>query len=79
MRLETAVTTIHVLYYRPDARSLLQSFMWQTDDCPPEFPRMRGFLDHWYNHIDAVIAEIMLSYRLGARQMPVNVKEIFLN
>jgi len=77
--MDTAVTTIGILYYRGDAGLLLQSFIWQTDDHPPEFPRINRFLDHWRREIEAVIKDIFLSYRLGHRTIPVNVKEIIFH
>ena len=59
---ETKLTTVQILYYRPDYRSLLQEFVWQTPDVPPRFPRVCRFLDYWKQNIDAVIAEIILAY-----------------
>jgi len=56
------LTTITILYWRPDYRSLLQEFLWQTQDLPPEFPRMMKFLNHWRTRIDAVIHRVKLAY-----------------
>ena len=39
--------TTEILYYLPDHRSVLQSFVWQTMDTAPTFPRLHAFLDHW--------------------------------
>jgi uncharacterized protein Usg len=55
------LTTAEVLYYIPDHPSLLQSFMWQTLDVAPEFPRVRRFLDFWRREIDAVIHSVQVS------------------
>ena len=41
------VLTTEILYYRPDYRSLLQTFVWQTMDVAPRYPRLAQFLDHW--------------------------------
>lgn len=56
------LTTITILYWRPDYRSLLQEFLWQTQDLPPEFPKMMKFLDHWHRQIDAVIHRVNLAF-----------------
>jgi uncharacterized protein Usg len=40
---------------------LLQSFVWQTLDLAPEFPRMHRFLDFWRREIDAVIHSVSIS------------------
>lgn len=39
--------TAEVIYYRPDAPSLLQSFVHQFDDVLPELTRVRRFLTFW--------------------------------
>ena len=55
------LTTAEVLYYMPDHPKLLQSFMWQTLDVAPEYPRMHSFLDYWRREIHAVIHSVRLS------------------
>ena len=56
------VLTTEILYYRPDYRSLLQSFVWQTTDVAPSFPRLVQFLEHWRREIDAVIHSIRIAH-----------------
>jgi uncharacterized protein Usg len=55
------LTTAEVIYYMPDHPALLQRFMWQTLDLPPEFPRICKFLDFWRRDIDAVIHSVTCS------------------
>ena len=55
------LTTAEVLYYLPDHPALLQRFLWQTLDLPPEFPRVCTFLDFWRREIDAVIHSVTCS------------------
>lgn len=55
------LVTINILYYRPDYRNILNSFIWQTDDEIPEYPRVHNFLGFWKKNIDAVISEILIS------------------
>jgi uncharacterized protein Usg len=52
------LTTAEVLYYLPDHPSLLQSFIWQTLDQAPGYPRIAKFLDFWRREIDAAIHSI---------------------
>lgn len=52
------LTTAEVLYYLPDHPSLLQSFVWQTMDLAPRYPRIARFLDYWRREIDAAIHSI---------------------
>ena len=55
------LTTAEVLYYIPDHPALLQSFLWQTLDEAPDFPRVQRFLDFWRREIDAVIHSVAIS------------------
>jgi len=55
------LTTAEVLYYMPAHPSLLQSFLWQTLDEAPNFPRVHRFLDFWRREIDAVIHSVSVA------------------
>ncbi len=55
------LTTAEVLYYMPDHPKLLQSFVWQTLDLAPRYPRVRRFLDFWKAEIEAVIHSVRLA------------------
>ena len=39
------MTTAEILYHMPDHPGILQSFIWQKLDMPPEFPKLHKFLD----------------------------------
>jgi uncharacterized protein Usg len=54
------LTTAEVLYYMPAHPALLQSFLWQTLDEAPDFPRIHKFLDYWRREIDAVIHSVSI-------------------
>jgi uncharacterized protein Usg len=55
------LATAEVLYYMPDHPSLLQSFVWQTLDLAPAYPRLHKFLDFWRAEIEAVIHSVRLA------------------
>ena len=55
------LATAEVLYYLPDHPKLLQSFVWQTLDLAPAYPRIHRFLDFWRREIDAVIHSVQLA------------------
>ncbi|MES1201617.1 MAG: Usg-like family protein [Pseudomonadota bacterium] len=55
------LATAEVLYYMPDHPKLLQSFVWQTLDLAPQYPRIHKFLDFWKREIDAVIHSVQLA------------------
>ena len=52
------LTTAEVLYYMPAHPALLQSFLWQTLDVAPDFPRIQRFLEFWRREIDGVIHSV---------------------
>jgi len=55
------LSTAEVLYYMPDHPSVLQSFVWQTLDLAPDYPRLHRFLNFWKREIDAVIHSVRLA------------------
>ena len=55
------LTTAEVLYYMPDHPDLLQSFLWQTLDEGPDYPRIQRFLAFWREEIDAVIHSVQIT------------------
>src|SRR6218665_2369870 len=54
--------TAEVLYYMPDHPKLLQTFMWQTLDMAPKYPRLEQFLDFWRREIEAVIHSVRVAH-----------------
>ncbi|MEE4455110.1 protein usg [Novosphingobium resinovorum] len=56
------LTTAKILYYRPDAPSLLQVFAWQECDVAPDFPALPGFLDDWRREIEAQLHSVRLAH-----------------
>ena len=55
------LTTAQILYRMPDHPALLQTFVWQTLDLAPRYPRIHRFLDFWRREIDAVIHSVRLA------------------
>ena len=55
------LTTIEITYRLPDYHSILQEFLWQTLDRPPEYPRMYKFLDYWIKNIEAPIYSVKIA------------------
>lgn len=73
LRLEGwSLATAEVLYYMPDHPTLLQSFVWQTLDLAPRYPRIHQFLDFWRREIDAVIHSVNLAS--GETLAPARIK-----
>ena len=75
---DTRITTIKVYYWMPDYESILQLFLWQFDDIPPQFPKVHQFLNHWHNNVEARIKDIYLSYAGHLKQVEFNpIDDIF--
>lgn len=68
------MATAEVLYYMPDHPALLQSFIWQTLDLAPAYPRIHKFLDFWRAEIDAVIHSVRLA--TGEQLAPAKVRNV---
>ncbi len=50
-----------VRYYIPDYTSILQDFIWETEDQIPDIPRVHTFLNYWKDNIEAKIKEVIVS------------------
>ncbi len=68
------LATAEVLYYIPDHPTLLQSFIWQTLDLAPTYPRIHKFLEFWRSEIDAVIHSVQLA--TGEQLAPARIQTI---
>lgn len=53
--------TAEILYHMPDHPHVLQSFIWQTLDLAPDFPRIHRFLDYWVHNIDGLLHSVNLA------------------
>lgn len=56
------LTTAEILYHMPDARDLLQSFVWQDYDMAPEFPVLKRFLDFWEENLDGPLHSVRVAH-----------------
>ena len=54
------VASVQVVYYIPDYMSLVNEFIWQTEDQLPEYPRITRFLNYWDKNIDGPIKEVYI-------------------
>jgi uncharacterized protein Usg len=56
----STLVTLDIFYYIPDYSSIINEFVWQTEDVAPEYHRVHKFLLYWQKNIDAVIQEILI-------------------
>lgn len=57
-----SLATAEITYRMPDARSLLQTFIWQEYDLAPEFPELRKFLDFWGRELDGPLHSVRVAH-----------------
>lgn len=76
-----SLATAEILYRMPDARTLLQTFVWQDYDLAPKFPKLTEFLDFWDRELEGPIHSVRLchaglisprEFRYGAREFAVH-------
>jgi uncharacterized protein Usg len=56
------LTTANILYRMPDHPAILQSFVWQQYDLPPEYPELRKFLDFWSRQLDGLLHSVTVAH-----------------
>lgn len=54
------LVTTEILYHMPDFPGLLQTFIWQTHDVAPRFPRVMRFLDFWTRDLAGTLHSVTL-------------------
>ena len=57
-----SLATAEITYHMPDARSLLQTFVWQQYDLAPKFPELRKFLDFWTRELDGPLHSVRVAH-----------------
>jgi uncharacterized protein Usg len=61
------VTLAGIHYFRLDAPSLLQLFVWPENDPAPHFPVLSGFLGHWRREIEAALHSVRIAHERPIR------------
>lgn len=57
-----SLTTAEIFYRMPDAKNVLQTFLWQDYDLAPRFPELRKFLDFWSRELEGPIHSVRLAH-----------------
>ena len=55
------VATAEIIYYIPDQPDQLQTFIWQTLDIGPDFPRVTEFVSAWREETKARLHSVRVS------------------
>jgi uncharacterized protein Usg len=46
----------------PDHPALLQSYVWQSYDLPPDYPELRRFLEFWRLNLDGAVHSVRVAH-----------------
>ncbi len=68
-----SLATAEITYRLPDARSLLQTFVWQQYDLAPRFPELRKFLDFWTRELEGPLHSVRLAHATLLRPTEVRI------
>jgi uncharacterized protein Usg len=55
------ITTAEILYWLPDHRHVLQSYIWQELDVAPGFPKLTDFCGFWERAIEGKIHRVRVA------------------
>ena len=56
------LTTAEIHYHMPDHPDLLQTYVWQSLDRVPDFPKLNDFLDFWQRQLDGKLHSVSVAY-----------------
>lgn len=62
------LTTAEIIYHLPDHPDVLQSFIWQDYDLPPNYPKLQHFLEFWSRTLDGKLHSV---YVISAASMAI--------
>jgi uncharacterized protein Usg len=55
------LTLAEIIYYLPDYKDILQSYVWQDYDYIPDFPNLKKFVTFWDKEIEGKIHSLKIS------------------
>ncbi len=56
------LTTAEILYQIPEYPDLLQSYLWQSLDRVPDFPKLNEFLSSWEKGVEGKLHSVRIGY-----------------
>ncbi len=56
------LTTAEILYQIPEYPDLLQSYLWQSLDRIPDFPKLNDFLSSWEKDLEGKLHSVRIGY-----------------
>jgi len=56
------LTTAHIFYHMPDYPNLIQTYLWQSLDRAPDFPKLKDFLCFWERKLEGKLHSVQIGY-----------------
>ena len=56
------LTTAEIQYHMPDYPNLVQSYLWQSLDRLPDFPKLNEFLCFWERELEGTLHSVRIGY-----------------
>jgi len=69
------LTTVEIIYHLPDHPDVLQSFIWQDYDLPPDFPKLQHFLEFWSHSLEGKLHSVYVMNAAHLVMPEVNVAD----
>ena len=66
------LTTAEILYHSSGDSEALQTYVWQSLDRIPDFPKLNQFLDFWQNQLEGKLHSVRIAYvgEVEASELP---------
>jgi uncharacterized protein Usg len=55
------LTTAEIVYRLPDHLDILQTYVWQSLDLAPKFPKLHKFLGFWEREIEGPLYQVKVA------------------
>lgn len=56
------LTTAEILYRMPDYPEVIQTYLWQSLDRVPDFPKLNEFLCDWEGQLEGTLHSVRIGY-----------------
>lgn len=63
------LTTAEILYRMPDHPKILQTYVWQDMDLPPQYPILKRFLDFWDRELEGKLFRVRVAHASAGYRM----------
>jgi uncharacterized protein Usg len=74
------LSSVKVTYHMPDYSKILNEFWWQTMDVPPNYHRIKSFVNYWIDNLEATIHSLEVGHidQFGEAKFKFVDKEFFV-